>query len=73
MKVITKLKENYNKPTPSVWKFVGESIALLGTTMTASLAGLEVHYSWIIVSAILTWVGERVTKFISIKDGEAHG
>jgi hypothetical protein len=62
---IKNLKKRYDAPTPQRWIIVGDSISLLGTTLTATLATIEVHHGWIIASAILTWFGQTVVKFAS--------
>lgn len=67
---IKDLKRRYKSPTPARWVAVGESISLLGTTMTATLAGMEVATHWIITSAIVTWFGQTIVKFVSPKTEE---
>lgn len=61
--MLKKLKDRYTAPTPHVWVAIGESISLLGTTLTATLAGFDANHNWIIASAILTWLGQTVVKF----------
>lgn len=55
------LIDNYEKPTPNKWRKVGDSIALLGTTITGY--AIIQHEGWAIVSLILTWAGKTITEF----------
>lgn len=53
--------KSYYLPTPKFWRKIGDSILLFGTTMTATLAGLEIHKGWIITMAIVTALGKMIT------------
>lgn len=60
--------KNYYSPTPKKWRKLGDSILLLGTTLTATFAGMEVEKGWIIGAAITTAFGKMVTNFFSDDD-----
>jgi hypothetical protein len=66
MKLDTK---SYYRPTPTKWRKLGDSILILGTTLTATFAGMEVDKGWIIAAAIVTAVGKMVTNFFSEDEG----
>lgn len=53
--------KSFYQPTPVFWRKLGDSVLLFGTTMTATLAGLEIHKGWIIASAIVTALGKFIT------------
>lgn len=55
----------YFARTPIFWKKTGDSILLLGTTLSATFAGMEVAKEWIILSVILSWLGKTVTNFFT--------
>jgi hypothetical protein len=56
---------DYWKNTPVLWRKVGDSVLVLGTTLTATFAGMEVDKSWIIASAVLTALGKTLTNFFT--------
>ncbi len=62
--------KRYYAPTPMRLRKLGDSILILGTTLTATFAGMEVDKGWIIAAAITTAVGKMVTNFFS-EDPEA--
>jgi hypothetical protein len=53
--------KSYYAPTPPRLRKLGDSILILGTTLTATFAGMEVDKGWIIAAAILTAVGKMFT------------
>ena len=57
--------KNYGKNTPVFYRKIGDSILILGTTLTATFAGMEVHKEWIIGAAILTAVGKMITNLFT--------
>lgn len=60
---------NYYSPTPPRLRKLGDSILILGTTLTATFAGMEVDKGWIIAAAIATAVGKCVTNLFSEDPG----
>lgn len=54
---------NFYKHTPVFWRKVGDSILIFGTTMTATLAGMEADKLWIISMSLITALGKMVTNF----------
>lgn len=64
-KVTSKAVENYYKPTPFKWRLVGDSILIIGTTVT-TVAGLLSLSPMVIASgAIITAIGKILTNFTS--------
>lgn len=58
------LTENYYKPTPKLWRKVGDIILTFGTTLT-SISAVTMP-PWVTVTAtILTWAGKSMTNFFS--------
>lgn len=66
MKLDTK---SYYKPTNPKWRKLGDSILILGTSLTATFAGMEVDKGWIIAAAILTALGKMVTNIFTDDPG----
>ena len=66
MKIDTK---SYYKPTSPRWRKLGDSILILGTTLTATFAGMEIDKGWIIAAAIVTALGKMVTNLFSEDEG----
>jgi len=54
---------NYNKPTPHNWRVVGDSILIIGTTLTTVAGLLSLSPYVIAAAAILTAVGKIITNF----------
>jgi len=52
----------YWKPTPKKWRQVGDSILLIGTTITSYAIFAENHY-YALASLILTVLGKIITNF----------
>ena len=57
--------KNYTKPTPVFFRKLGDSVLILGTTLTATFAGMEIHKEWIIAAAILTAFGKMITNLFA--------
>lgn len=57
--------KNYAKPTPVFFRKLGDSVLILGTTLTATFAGMEIHKEWIIAAAILTALGKMITNLFA--------
>lgn len=57
--------KNYTKATPVFWRKLGDSILIMGTTLTATFAGMEIHKEWIIGAAILTALGKMITNLFT--------
>jgi hypothetical protein len=66
MKVDTK---SYYRPTPPRWRKLGDSILIMGTTLTATFAGMEIDKGWIIAASITTALGKVCTNFFSEDEG----
>ncbi len=56
---------NYVKSTPVFWRKMGDSILIMGTTLTATFAGMEIHKEWIIAAAFFTALGKMITNLFS--------
>lgn len=65
--------KSYFSPTPSLFRKIGDSIFLLGTTLSASFAGMDMSKEYIIATIVLTWVGKTVTNFFSDNKPEENG
>lgn len=64
-KVTSKAVESYYKPTPFKWRVVGDSILIVGTTLT-TVAGLLSLPPFVVASgAIITAIGKILTNFTS--------
>ena len=57
--------KSYFEPTPSLFKKIGDSIFLLGTTLSASFAGMDLNKWYVIGTIILTWLGKTITNFFT--------
>lgn len=57
--------KNYSKSTPVIFRKIGDSILIMGTTLTATFAGMEVSKEWIIGVAIFTGMGKVFTNFFT--------
>lgn len=55
--------KNYGKNTPILYKKIGDAVLILGTTLTATFAGMEMQKEWIIAAALLTAFGKIITNF----------
>ena len=63
--MVAKLAESYYKPTPFRWRLVGDSILIVGSTIT-TVAGLISLSPYIIAAgAICTAIGKILTNFTS--------
>jgi hypothetical protein len=58
-----KTVENYYKPTPFKWRVIGDSILIIGTTVTAVAGLLSLSPYVVAAGAILTAVGKILTNF----------
>lgn len=58
-----KTVENYYKPTPIPWRIIGDSILIVGTTLTTVSGLLSLSPYVIATAAILTAVGKILTNF----------
>jgi len=57
-----KIVENYNAPTPTIWRKIGDSLLVIGTTVT----GISAFTMPPVVTAIaagLTAIGKILTNF----------
>ena len=72
MRLLRKLNDDYNSPTPSKARKVGKAINLLGTTVQVTIAGMQIggdssimsskHYFWFVVGLAFTqWLGTTIT------------
>lgn len=57
--------DNYKKSTPIIWRKIGDTILLFGTTLTATFAGMEIQKEWIIAAALLTAFGKVITNLFT--------
>jgi hypothetical protein len=62
------MMKEYWKPTPKLFRKIGDGILLLGTTLSATLAGMEVDKGWIIGAVICTALGKVITNFFTEED-----
>ena len=63
--IVAKLAESYYKPTPFKWRLVGDSILIVGSTIT-TIAGLLSLSPYIVAAgAIFTAIGKILTNFTS--------
>lgn len=64
-KVTSKAVGNYYKPTPFKWRLVGDSILIVGSTVT-TIAGLLSLSPYVVAAgAIFTALGKILTNFTS--------
>lgn len=64
-KVTSKAVENYYKPTPFKWRVVGDSILIVGTTLTTVAGLLSLSPYVVAAGAIFTALGKILTNFTS--------
>jgi len=57
--------KNYYSPTPPAWRKLGDSILIMGTTLTATFAGMEVDKGWVIGAAVVTALGKMITNLFT--------
>lgn len=57
--------KDYYSPTPVKLRKLGDSILILGTTLTATFAGMEVDKGWIIGAAFMTALGKMITNLFT--------
>jgi membrane protein YqaA with SNARE-associated domain len=61
----TKSVENYYSPTPVKWRVIGDSILIVGTTLT-TVAGLLSLSPYVVASAaVITMIGKILTNFFT--------
>ncbi len=65
VKVTSKAVENYYKPTPFKWRLVGDSILIIGTTVTTVAGLLSLSPYVVAAGAIFTALGKILTNFTS--------
>lgn len=68
-----KLIDKHNAPTPVKWRKLGYAIALLGTMIQASIAGMQLggsevmthkqYFLFVIGIAVVQWLGQTITNF----------
>ena len=64
---MSKIKENYYKPTPKKWRKIGDTFLTVGTTIT-SISAFTLP-EWITaLAAGLTCVGKIITNFATDKN-----
>lgn len=63
--VIGNLHKRYTSPTPKVWLAVGDAALILGSTMTATFAGLDMGKWWVIASVLFTAAGKIIPGFVT--------
>lgn len=54
---------NYYKPTPVKWRIIGDSILIIGTTVTTVAGLLSLSPYVVAAGAIITAVGKILTNF----------
>ena len=64
-KVTSKAVENYYKPTPFKWRLVGDSILIVGSTVTTVAGLLSLSPYVVAAGAIFTALGKILTNFTS--------
>jgi hypothetical protein len=70
MKAIKKLWKNYKKPTPIVWRKIGDALLAVNTFL-AGFTLIEGWSKWIAVAALCTGViGKFLTNFFAEKKSE---
>ena len=63
--IVTKLAESYYKPTPFKWRLVGDSILIVGSTLTTVAGLLSLSPYVVAAGAICTAIGKILTNFTS--------
>ena len=64
-KVTSKAVESYYKPTPFKWRLVGDSILIVGSTVTTVAGLLSLSPYVVAAGAIFTALGKILTNFTS--------
>lgn len=64
-KRLKKPNEYFTKQTSRIWKKIGDSILIVGTSVEATLLGVDVAKHWIIMTSILTVVGKLLTNLFT--------
>ena len=62
-KVTSKAVENYYKPTPFKWRIIGDSILIVGSTVTTVAGLLSLPPLVIAAGSIITAIGKILTNF----------
>ena len=62
---VSKSVENYYKPTPFKWRLVGDSILIVGSTVTTVAGLLSLSPYVVAAGAIFTALGKILTNFTS--------
>jgi hypothetical protein len=60
--MLTKLHDKYKRPTPEAWRKVGDSLLLIGSTIT-TYAILDGDKTFAIISLACTVLGKIITNF----------
>ena len=63
--IVAKLAESYYKPTPFKWRLVGDSILIVGSTITTVAGLLSLSPYVVAAGAICTAIGKILTNFTS--------
>lgn len=58
-----KAAENYYKPTPVKWRIIGDSILIIGSTVTTVAGLLSLSPYVVAAGAIITALGKILTNF----------
>ena len=57
--------KSYFQPTPALFRKIGDSILLLGTTLSATFAVAEMGKWFVVSTVLLTWFGKTITNFFT--------
>jgi len=57
------LKDTYYKPTPKIWRKIGDSILILGSAITTVSALIHLSPYIIVGATVLTALGKIITNF----------
>ncbi len=64
--IIKKGIDRYNAPTPTIWKNVGNTLLLIGSTVTGISAYTLPPYI-IVIASVITCMGKIITDFATNK------
>ncbi len=65
--MLGKITKNYNKPTPSFWRKLGDS--LLATSTTVTTFAIYEEAKWVAIGALILGVaGKFLTNLFSVDD-----
>ena len=60
--------KEYWKPTPKLFRKIGDSIMTFGAALTVALAGMEVDKGWVIFAAVCGPLGKVLSNFFTDDD-----